>query len=316
MGVSAAGSGASEALDALAALAAEVGAEGPVAAEGRRTRWDVGGALADGTRLVRPPSGILEHKPEEMTVRVLAGTPVDELHAELGARGQRTGLPRRGGTVGGALAVGESDVAVLGRGRVRDTLLQVRYVAADGAVVQGGGPTVKNVTGFDLPRLIVGSLGTLGILGEVILRTNPIPASSRWVTSASVDPFAVLGLVRGASCVLWDGARALVELEGHGADVDANLRALERVGEWGEAAGPPPLPPHRWSLPPAGLRTLDREALGDWVASIGVGTVWASRPQPPAEVPAPLAALAQRVKDGFDPTGRLAPGRSVWRRAA
>lgn len=302
--------------EALAALADEVGAEGPVAAEGSRTRWDVGGELAPGTRLVRAPSGILEHKPEEMIVRVLAGTPVDELHAELGARGQRTGLPRRGGTVGGALAVGENDVAVLGRGRVRDTLLQVRFVAADGAVVQGGGPTVKNVTGFDLPRLIVGSLGTLGILGEVILRTNPIPASSRWVASASVDPFAVLDLVRGASCVLWDGTRTLVELEGHGADVDANLRALEQVADWSEAAGPPPLPPYRWSLPPAGLRTLERETIGDWVASIGVGTVWASGPQPPAAVPAPLAALAQRVKDGFDPTGRLAPGRSVWRRAA
>jgi len=63
------------------------------------------------------------------------------------------------------------------------------------------------------------------------------------------------------------------------------------------------------------LRTLDRDALGDWVASIGVGTVWATNPQPAGEVPGPLGALAWRVKDGFDPTGRLAPGRSVWRRA-
>ncbi|MGH9086841.1 MAG: FAD-binding oxidoreductase [Acidimicrobiales bacterium] len=301
---------------ALAAFAAEVGGEGPVAAEGSRTRWDDGGALAAGTRLVRAPSGVLEHKPEEMTVRVLAGTLVDELHAELGARGQRTALPRRGGTVGGALAVGENDVSVLGRGRVRDTLLQVRYVAADGAVVQGGGPTVKNVSGFDLPRLIVGSLGTLAILGEVILRTNPVPAHSRWVTSTSADPFAVRDLVRRASCVLWDGTRTLVELEGHGLDVEADLRVLGREAEWTDAGGPLPLPPHRWSLSPAALRAIDREALGDWVASIGVGTVHASRPQPPAAVPAPLAALAQRVKEGFDPSGRLAPGRTAWRRAA
>lgn len=327
--------------DALAALAAEVGAEGPVAAEGGRTRWDVGGPLADGTRLVRAPSGILEHKPEEMTVRVLAGTPVDVLHAALGDRGQRTGLPRRGGTVGGALAVGENDVSVLGRGRVRDSLLQVRYVAADGAVVRGGGPTVKNVTGFDLPRLLVGSLGTLGILGEVILRTNPIPAASCWVASTSADPFAVLDIVRRASCVLWDGTRTVVELEGHPADVVADRGALERIAEWtdwtdwreagagagdiadadattraAERTGPLPLPPHRWSLPPAALRALDEETLGQWVASIGVGTVWASRPQPPGEVPGPLVALAQRMKDGFDPARRLAPGRSVWRRAA
>lgn len=300
----------------LEALAAEVGTEGPVAAEGGRTRWGVGGPLAPGTRLVRAPSGILEHTPAEMTVRVLAGTPVDELHAELGARGQRTGLPRRGGTVGGALAVGENDIAVLGRRRVRDTLLQVRYVAADGTIVKGGGPTVKNVTGFDLPRLLVGSLGTLGILGEVILRTNPVPAHTCWVVSSSVDPFAVPELARRASCVLWDGARTLVELEGHEADVAADRRALDRVADWEDAAGPPPLPPHRWSLPPAGLRALDREALGDWVASIGVGTVWAGRPQPAQPVPVALAALTRRMKEGFDPAGRLAPGRTVWRRAA
>lgn len=300
----------------LAALAAEVGTEGPVAAEGCRTRWETGGPLAPGTHLVRPPSGILEHKPEEMTVRVLAGTLVDDLHGELGSRGQRTALPSRGGTVGGALAVGENDLSVLGRGRVRDALLQVRYVAADGTVVRGGGPTVKNVTGFDLPRLVVGSLGTLAILGEVILRTNPVPTHSRWVVSPSVDPFAVPDLVRGASCVLWDGTRTLIELEGQEADVEADLRALGGVAEWADAAGPPSLPPHRWSLPPSELHALDRRALGDWVASVGVGTVFASRPQPPEAVPAPLAALARRVKEGFDPSGRLAPGRTAWRRAA
>lgn len=303
--------------DVLAAFAAEVGTEGTVAAEGHRTRWEVGGPLVAGTRLVSAPSGILSHTPEEMTVRVLAGTPVDELHAELAARGQRTGLPRRGGTVGGALAVGENDVSVLGRGRVRDTLLQARYVAADGALVVAGAPTVKNVSGFDLPRLLVGSLGTLGIFGEVVLRTQPVPASSCWITSTSGDPFAVLHLVHRAAAVLWDGTRTCIELEGQGADVEADRRLLEQVAGWSDVTTDelPVLPPHRWSLSPAELRTLDRDALGDWVASIGVGTVWATNPQPVGEVPGPLGALARRVKDGFDPTGRLAPGRSVWRRA-
>ena len=302
----------------LAAFAAEVGTEGTVAAEGHRTRWGVGGPLVAGTRLVSAPSGILAHTPEEMTVRLLAGTPVDELHAELAARGQRTGLPLRGGTVGGALAVGENDLSVLGRGRVRDTLLQARYVTADGALVVAGAPTVKNVSGFDLPRLLVGSLGTLGIFGEVVLRTQPIPASSCWIASTSADPFPVLDLVHRASAVLWDGTRTFIELEGQSADVEADRRALEQVGEWSDVTTDelPRLPPHRWSLSPAELCTLDREALGDWVASIGVGTVWATNPQLVGEVPGPLGALARRVKDGFDPTGRLAPGRSVWRRAA
>ena len=117
------------ATDAVDAFAEEVGAVGPVAVEGGRTRWDLGGALADDARLVRAPSGVLERVPEEMIVRVLAGTPVAELDAELAAAGQRSALPSRGGTVGGALAVGENHVDVLSRGPLRASLLQVRYVA-------------------------------------------------------------------------------------------------------------------------------------------------------------------------------------------
>ena len=85
-----------------------------------------------------------------------------------------------GGTVGGALAVGRCGIRRLGDGPVRDTLLQARYVSAAGEVVKAGGPTVKNVSGFDLCRLLVGSQGTLGFLGEVILRTRPRPAASQW----------------------------------------------------------------------------------------------------------------------------------------
>ena len=68
-----------------------------------------------------------------------------------------------GGTVGGALAVGRSGIRRLGDGSVRDVLLQARYVGADGEVVKAGGPTVKNVSGFDVCRLLVGSRGTLGL---------------------------------------------------------------------------------------------------------------------------------------------------------
>ena len=70
---------------------------------------------------------------------------------------------------------------MLGSRRVRETPLQLRYVSADGRLVTGGGPTVKNVSGYDLPRLFVGSLGTLGLLGEVLLRTDPVPAVSVWL---------------------------------------------------------------------------------------------------------------------------------------
>jgi len=164
----------------LLAFADEVGDTGPVAIEGERTRWELGGESTGEPRLLRAPAGIVDYKPEEMTVQVRAGTTVADLHAALAEKGQRSALPERCGTVGGALVVGENDIRALGRGRVRESLLQVRYVSAEGRIVSSGGPTVKNVSGFDLPRLMVGSLGTLGCVAEVILRTNPIPAESRW----------------------------------------------------------------------------------------------------------------------------------------
>src|SRR5262249_57035162 len=168
-----------------------------------RTRWTTGGMLAEGTRLVRAPIGIVEHRPEEMTVRVRAGTSVRELHAALAAAGQLTALPDRGGTVGGAIAVGENDLDVLRRGPVRGCVLQVRYVSADGRVITGGGPTVKNVSGFDLPRLIVGSLGTLGLVAELILRTNPIPAASVWLPAGGGGPPSGAALALPPTPRLW-----------------------------------------------------------------------------------------------------------------
>lgn len=298
---------------ALLAFADEVGVEGAVAVEGRRTRWEAGGDLARGTRLVRAPSGVVEHRPEEMTVRVRAGTTVEELHASLAASGQRTALPSRGGTAGGALAVGENDLSVLGRGRVRDAVLEVRYVSADGVLVTGGGPTVKNVTGFDLPRLLVGSLGTLGLLGEVVLRTNPVPAAHRWLHAEGVDPFAAARSLFRPSCVLWDGTSTWVELEGHPSDVRSEEEALKSgTGtRWTMCEEPPPLPAERWSLRPGDLRALDAAVLGSFVASIGTGTLFTSRPQPLRPWPAALAALGARVKATFDPTCRLSPGRAV-----
>lgn len=307
----------------LSAFVAEVGAADPVAVVGGRTRWTAGGPLADGARLVRAPAGVVEYHPEEMTVTVRAGTPVAELHAALAAAGQRTSLPERGGTVGGAFAVGENHLEVLGRGPLRAAALQVRYVSAEGRLVTGGGPTVKNVTGFDLPRLLVGSLGTLGLLAEVILRTNPIPPESRWVASGDADPFAVRDLLARPGAVLWDGATTWALLEGHPGDVDAQLGVLAGTGRWEPVAGPPALPPHRWSLRPSELRRLapagpsgapeagaaGEFATGDFVASVGVGTVFATIPQPRRTLSPAQQTLARRVKEQFDPAGRLNPGR-------
>src|SRR5690554_537657 len=117
--------------DAVDAFASDVGAEGPLAVVGRRTRWRCGGEVAGDVRLVEARTGMPDYRPEQMTVRVRAGTTVGELHSSLQGAGQRTSLPDRGGPVGGALAVGEDAVDVLGRGTVRSAVLQVRYVSAD-----------------------------------------------------------------------------------------------------------------------------------------------------------------------------------------
>ncbi len=288
----------------------DVGTDGSVAAVGKRTRWDLGGQLDEGTRLVSAPTGIVEYTPAEMTVRVRAGTTVADLDATLAEKGQRCALPDRGGTVGGAVAVGENHLCALGRGRLRDSVLQADYVSADGKPIVAGGPTVKNVTGFDLPRLLVGSLGTLGLIEEVILRTNPIPARSRWLVSADADPRRVIDLLLAPSAVLWDGTRTWVLLEGHGPDVDAETSTLAGAGTFSAAEDPPPLPEHRWSLPPA-----DLFALGDtdhrFVAALGLGIAFAATPQPRREPDPGVVAVAERIKHQFDPTGRLAPGRVV-----
>ena len=300
----------------LDAFAAEVGSDDPVAAEGHRTRWGVGGETAADVRLVRAPSGIVAYRPEEMTVTVRAGTPVAELHEALAERGQRTALPERGGTVGGALAVGESDPRALGRGLVRTALLQVRYVSAEGRIVSGGGPTVKNVSGFDLPRLLVGSLGSLGLLAEVILRTNPAPPTSRWLRADDIDPAVVVDRLLAPSAVLWDGAATWVELEGHGRDVEAQEAVLAALGPVTEVDPDPDtglpvaLPPHRWSLAPAELGGLgEGSGTGAFVAAMGLGLVFAERPQPHRPLDPAVAEVSRRLKDNFDPTGRLNPGR-------
>jgi glycolate oxidase FAD binding subunit len=304
--------------DGLDRFAADVGATGPVAVEGGRTQWDVGGQPAPGTRVVTAPRGVVAFEPAEMTVRVGAGTPVAELCDELRESGQTVALPDApGATVGGVLSVGHSDVRRLGRGPVRDVLLEARYVSADGALVKAGGPTVKNVSGFDLCRLLVGSLGTLGLLGEVVLRTRPAPRATRWLRGPA-DPFALRQQLHGASSILWDGSECWVLLEGHVGDVDAE-RALLLADGMVDAAGPPELPPHRWSVDPGLLSTRGRDgtpdALGSsgaFVAEVGVGVVHATRPAPPRAATPAVARLSTRLKAEFDPAGRLNPGRAVW----
>jgi glycolate oxidase FAD binding subunit len=292
---------------ALVAFAAEVAAGGPVVAVGGRSAFEVGGAVDPAAREVRAPAGIVEHLPAEMTVRVRAGTTVADLDAALAESGQCVALPGRtpASTVGGALAVGRSGLRRLGWGPVRDTVLEVTAVTGDGRLVRAGGPTVKNVTGFDLCRLLVGSLGTLAVLAEVVLRTRPAPRDERWFTAPSPS---LAGLYRPVAA-RWDGTTTWVLLDGHPDDVEAQVAAGGLV-----PAGSGPAVdelPHRWSVPVADLPSLVGDGHGRFVAELGVGVVHRAAPQPRAAVDPAVRALHERLKAAFDPDGRLAPGRSV-----
>jgi glycolate oxidase FAD binding subunit len=300
---------------ALDVFAKEVGKDGPVTCVGGRTQWDVGGAVDADAREVYAPSGVVTFDPAEMTVRVRAGTRVADLDDALAGGGQMVPLDPAGperATVGGVLAVGQSGVRRLRYGPVRDTLLEARFVSADGKVVKAGGPVVKNVTGFDLCRVLVGSLGTLGFLAEVVLRAQPRPAVQQWWKGHD-DPFAVRMRLFRPSSILWDGTSTWVFLEGHPADVEGEAKALGRAFE--PVAEPPPLDqfPLRQSVPPAAVRRLD----GAFVAEVGVGTVHRPKPnpqpqsQPRVELDPKTIDLNQRLKVSFDPAGRLNPGRSV-----
>jgi glycolate oxidase FAD binding subunit len=217
-------------------------------------------------------------------------------------------------------------------------VLEVRFVTGDGRAVRGGGPTVKNVTGYDLPRLLVGSLGTLGLLTRVTLRTQPRAERAAWFL-ADADPDPLRARLHRPSCVAWDGTRTWVLLEGHPADVDAQSAAL---GLGAPVTEPPwPAGPHRGRVAVPPSRVVDlahRLATVDarWIAEAGVGTVhvatdreetlgavraaahaaggWMLREAgapglDPFGVPLPAAELHARVKQALDPAGKLNPGR-------
>ncbi|MFN8641837.1 MAG: FAD-binding oxidoreductase [Candidatus Binatia bacterium] len=119
---------------------------------------------------------VLAHDAGDMTVRAEAGVTVDALDAALAAAGQWLPLdpPRcQAMTVGGLVAADRNGPLRLGFGGVRDWLIGVRAVMADAAVVRGGGQVVKNVAGYDLPRLFAGSFGTLGVLVEATFKVRP-----------------------------------------------------------------------------------------------------------------------------------------------
>ncbi len=121
---------------------------------------------------------ILDYQPENLTVRVEAGVMLDALNRTLAEYGQFVPLdpplPARA-TIGGILASNASGALRVRYGTARDLVIGMRVALTDGNIVKGGGATVKNVAGYDLPKLFVGSLGTLGVIVEATFKVSPLP---------------------------------------------------------------------------------------------------------------------------------------------
>ena len=164
---------------------------------------------------------VLDYVPEDMVASVQAGISLDALAGRLGQYGQRLPLdPAPGGmrSVGGVLATAASGPLRVRYGTGRDLLLGVRFVQADGVITWGGARVVKSVTGYDVPKLLVGSLGTLGVIVEATLRLHPITSAwGAWlwrfdaVPSAAAFIAAVVdSAIQPERVVLLDGAAAAV----------------------------------------------------------------------------------------------------------
>ena len=142
------------------------------------------GLSRDATISTRKLNGILEYEPGEYTFTALAGTPIVDIQSVLAEHGQflifDPPLAEAGATLGGTVSAGLSGPGRFRFGGVRDFILGVRMVTGDARVVFGGGKVVKNAAGFDIPKLVTGALGRMGVLVELTFKVFPAPET--WTT--------------------------------------------------------------------------------------------------------------------------------------
>lgn len=161
----------------------------PLAIRGAGTKSFYGGAVKGETLDVRELSGISSYEPSELVLTARAGTPLADIEAALAERGQwlpfepprfpdpeRPGL--RGGTIGGAVAAGLSGPSRSSVGSLRDFVLGATLLNGQAEVLSFGGQVMKNVAGYDVSRVLPGSLGILGVICEVSLKVLPLPPAS------------------------------------------------------------------------------------------------------------------------------------------
>lgn len=137
---------------------------------------------------------VVEHAWADMTVTVEPGCTIRQLQDTLAEHGQRLALdplwPERA-TVGGILATNDSGFLRVRFGSLRDLIIGITVALPDGTIAKSGGKVVKNVAGYDLPKLITGSLGTLGVITQAIFRLHPKPKNTRTISFAAPNTDAL-----------------------------------------------------------------------------------------------------------------------------
>ncbi len=212
---------------------AVAGAAGALSIRGGGTRGMTGeGALLTTSGI----AGITLYEPGALTLVARAGTPVGEIEETLAAENQmlafepmdhRALLGTEGEpTIGGVVAANVSGPRRVQAGAARDVLLGVRFVDGRGTVVKNGGRVMKNVTGYDLARLMCGARGTLGVLTEVSLKVLPRPETQATVVLSGLDVAEASGAMAAAlaspfsiSGAAWTGGDVFLRIEGMAASV-------------------------------------------------------------------------------------------------
>ncbi len=277
----------------LAEMVAE--ARGPLAVQGGNTR---GVPIAGEVLSTSGLSGISLYEPGALTLVAGAGTPVTEIEKVLAAQNQRLafepadyrgligsqGVPTIGGVVAGNIS-GPRRVQV---GAARDFLLGVRFVDGNGTVIRNGGRVMKNVTGYDLVKLMAGSWGTLGVLSEVALKVLPKPETSAtliwhglgWTASLKVfcgallSPYDVTGAARLPEKSNNPGqySATIVRIEGFSDSVRYRVRMLKELFA--------DLPPDRVATDGAENREIWRYVRDVKSFSAKEGNVWKTSVKP------------------------------------
>lgn len=288
------------------------------------------------------------HEPGDFTAVIGAGESVSEVQARLAEKGQMLALdPPGDGTIGGLFASGDSGPLRHRYGAARDLIIGVEMALSDGTVARGGGRVIKNVAGYDLPKLATGSFGTLGVITEVAVRLHPLPTA--WATAriACDSPEevqrVVISLARrpleadsldvswrggeGEVLVRFSGSEAVARARAVSSDVvedDAALWEAQRARQRGDLVV---RLHHRVTELAAVLRAapsaVGRAAVGiTWLPCALDGAIarlsaHAAVLDAPAERRAddpfslaarPERALMQRVKERFDPPDHCNPG--------